>query len=145
MTADASGHPLILHAGCVMFNECGVLIIGPSGVGKSSLALHLMALGAELVSDDRTCLRLSGQHVIASAPEALSGLIEARHVGLLKAQHRAEAPITLVVDLEHIETERLPLRRKTMLLGQERDLVLGSALHHLAPALICWLKAGRQA
>ena len=50
--------PLILHGSCVAVEGRGVLIVGPSGAGKSSLALALMALGAELVADDRTEVRL---------------------------------------------------------------------------------------
>ena len=41
-----------LHASCIAVHGRGVLILGPSGAGKSSLALQLMALGADLVADD---------------------------------------------------------------------------------------------
>ncbi|MFQ5437976.1 MAG: HPr kinase/phosphorylase, partial [Paracoccaceae bacterium] len=48
---------MIVHAGAVAFDRRAVLILGPSGSGKSSLALELMSRGASLVSDDRTILR----------------------------------------------------------------------------------------
>ena len=44
----------ILNASCVAWQGRGALILGRSGAGKSALALQLMALGADLVSDDRT-------------------------------------------------------------------------------------------
>jgi HPr kinase/phosphorylase len=44
----------ILHASCIALEGRGLLILGPSGAGKSSLAIRMMALGASLVSDDRT-------------------------------------------------------------------------------------------
>ena len=47
----------VMHASCVSYENHAVLILGPSGIGKSSLALQLMALGAVLVADDKTCLR----------------------------------------------------------------------------------------
>jgi len=40
------------HASCVDFDGKGVLILGASGSGKSSLALACMSLGARLVGDD---------------------------------------------------------------------------------------------
>ena len=45
---------MILHATCVAVDGRGLLILGPSGSGKSALALQLIALGAQLVADDRT-------------------------------------------------------------------------------------------
>ena len=48
----------LLHASCVSINGNGVLICGSSGSGKSSLAINLIALGAELVADDRTIVRM---------------------------------------------------------------------------------------
>jgi HPr kinase/phosphorylase len=43
---------LYLHASAVSLDGNGVLICGASGTGKSTLALQLMALGAELIADD---------------------------------------------------------------------------------------------
>ena len=45
--------PLIMHATCVDVNGSGVLIVGHSGSGKSSLAINLLALGSKLVADDQ--------------------------------------------------------------------------------------------
>ena len=44
---------LIMHATCVDINGSGVLIVGCSGSGKSSLAINLLALGSTLVADDQ--------------------------------------------------------------------------------------------
>ena len=50
----------MLHATTVALAGQGVLILGPSGSGKSGLALQLMAMGAELVADDRTIVTARG-------------------------------------------------------------------------------------
>ena len=42
---------VLLHASCVAVAGRAVLITGPSGSGKSSLALTLLAHGAALVAD----------------------------------------------------------------------------------------------
>ena len=50
---------LLLHGTAVSIDGCGLLILGPSGAGKSSLAIDMLALGAQLISDDRVWLRAS--------------------------------------------------------------------------------------
>ena len=136
----------ILHASCVALDALnGVLILGPSGAGKSTLALQLMAYGAHLVADDRVALRTYGPDVVASAPESISGLIEARGVGILRAQSLRSARIRLVVDLSRDETERLPPKRETNLLDRFLPLVLRVQHGHLDLAVLQWLKGGRHA
>jgi HPr kinase/phosphorylase len=108
---DIPGARVCLHASCVAVDGKGCLIKGRSGSGKSSLALALMALGAELVSDDRTNVSLVEGWAVAEAPEALFGMIEARGVGLLRAAARKSVRLALVVDLDETETERLPIDR----------------------------------
>lgn len=107
----------LCHANAVAVNGQGVLIRGASGRGKSSLSLQLIALGAQLIADDQTQLRGINGQVWASAPPTIAGLIEARGVGVLTAAY-VEAPIVLVVDLDVMETDRLPKRHTAVLLGQ---------------------------
>ncbi len=51
-----------------------------------------MAVGATLVADDRTDLRLSAGRLMAQAPLPLLGRIEARGVGILQAEPSAPVP-----------------------------------------------------
>lgn len=134
-----------MHASCVAVSGRGVLIIGPSGSGKSALALQLMAFGANLVADDQTELTLMGQSVIARCPPTLSGLIEARGLGLLRATVVGQAQIRLVVDMGLQETDRLPPQRKVTLLGTAVDLVLSQTNNHFPAAVLCYLNGSRQA
>jgi HPr kinase/phosphorylase len=133
---------LILHASCVALEGQGLLITGTSGQGKSALALQLMAYGAQLVADDRTLLQLLDGQVIASAPEPIRGLIEARYMGLLHAQIRSPVPVTALVDLDEAETERLPVRSFTQLLGQDVPRLKRVDGAHFAPALMQHLRCG---
>ena len=127
------------------FGDRGLLILGPSGSGKSALALKLIALGAALVADDRTLLTRDGDALIARCPKTLSGLIEARFVGLLRATPLERAQIALVVDLSQHESARLPPRRAITLQGVTLDLVLGTQSDHFPAALLCYLRGGRAA
>lgn len=133
---------LILHASCVALEGQGLLITGTSGQGKSALALQLMAFGAQLVADDRVLVQLLHGELVASAPEPIRGLIEARYMGLLQAQIRSPVPVTALVDLDETETERLPVRHTTQLLGQEIVRVRRVDGAHFAPALMQYLRCG---
>ena len=136
--------PGALHASCVAFGEHGVLILGPSGAGKSALALHLMALGAALVADDRVALTARDGALVASAPPGLPPLIEARGIGLLRADLQASARVALVVDLGQTETHRLPPKRHLMLHGVAVALVLGPVTGHFAAAIRHYILSGRE-
>lgn len=140
--SGASG--LILHATCVSVDGRGLLITGPSGSGKSSLALALMAYGARLVADDRTILHLRGGMLWASCPPALRGMIEARGLGLLNAAAESGASVVLAVDLSVSETERLPPHRNVTYLGRTVDLVHAQQTPHFPAALLHYLKEGRR-
>ncbi|RDD60338.1 RNase adapter RapZ [Ferruginivarius sediminum] len=99
-----------LHATCVSLGGRGILLRGPSGSGKSDLAMRLIAeAGARLVADDQCCLSRRGGELIAAAPAAIAGCIEARGVGILRLPHESEAPVRLVVDLKRQgQVARLP-------------------------------------
>ncbi|NMM45808.1 hypothetical protein HH303_15030 [Rhodospirillaceae bacterium KN72] len=89
-----------IHATTVAIDDRGVLLTGPSGSGKSDLALRLIEAGAELVADDRTSIEESNGALLASAPAPLVGLLEVRGVGLIQLPHRDHVPVALVVDLD---------------------------------------------
>ena len=144
MTAERT-RARILHAGCVSLGTRGVLILGAAGTGKSSLALQLMAYGCDLVSDDRTAVAARGQVIVATAPRAIRGKIEARGIGILNATVRSACRVALVVDLDRIEGDRLPPLRTRTLLGVELPLLHSVERPHFPAAILQYLKAGRSA
>lgn len=110
--------PLILHASAVAFGACGLLIIGKSGAGKSTLALQLMSIGAKLVADDRVeVTRAVEGGLVLSAPRPLSGLIEARGLGVLAAEP-VRAIARAVIDLDAVETERIPAPKEIVIASE---------------------------
>ena len=121
-----------IHASCVAIDGRGVLIAGPSGSGKSDLALRLIDRGAKLVSDDYTSLSEEGGRLVASAPERLAGKIEVRGVGIVALESLAAAPICLFVDLS-AAPERMPEPGVRQLSGCEVPAVALAALEPSAP------------
>jgi HPr kinase/phosphorylase len=136
------GETLTLHASCVALDGRGVLILGRSGAGKSSLALELMALGARLVADDRTVLHAGEGAPVASCPPAIVGKIEARGVGILAADPSPPVPVVLVVDLDTPEGARLPPRRTRDLVGHTVAVVHNPGTGPFAAAIVQYLRGG---
>jgi len=103
---------ITLHATCVAIRDRGVLILGPSGSGKSDLALRLIDRGAELVSDDGTIVEARNGRLIARAGPNIAGKIEARGVGILTLPYRLDVALALAVDLsappQRLPDEKLP-------------------------------------
>jgi HprK-related kinase B len=52
---------LLGHAAAVRLQEKGIALAGFSGMGKSTLALHLMSAGADFVSNDRLLIEAAGE------------------------------------------------------------------------------------
>lgn len=109
--------PNIIHGTCIAIAGIGVLLRGPSGSGKSDLALRLMDGDGQLVADDQCVLQVDEQGVFASAPSTIAGLLEVRGVGIVQVQTVARAPIGLVIDLvaqadePHLPPKGTPLPR----------------------------------
>lgn len=140
--ADANGQ-VILHASSVAPAGSAVLILGASGSGKSALALELMALGATLVSDDHTLVSKQGDNLVVDAPTTIRGLIEARGVGLLKADYAGPTPLALAVDLDHEERHRFPSSYTFARSGVSVPLLYRVPHPHFSYAIFQFLKAGR--
>ena len=94
---------ILVHGTSVELGGMAVLLRGPSGSGKSDLALRLIDAGARLVADDLVALAAEGGRLVAALPETapanLVGCLEVRGLGILKVASVAAAPLALVVDL----------------------------------------------
>ena len=94
-----------LHATAVVHGESGVLILGPSGSGKSALALALLARAratgafSALIGDDRVFVSEAHGRLIARGAANMAGLIERRTAGLITVRHEPAAVVRLAVEL----------------------------------------------
>lgn len=115
---------LLVHGTAVAVEDGAILLRGPSGSGKSDLALRLLDAGARLVADDQVELRRAGRAVLARAPAVLAGLFEIRGVGIVRVDALEEAPLVLIVELiPSAEVERLPEARTETVLGLAIPLI----------------------
>lgn len=107
----------MVHGTAVAFGPVAVLITGASGTGKSTLALELLAIGAQLVGDDKVALTRDDDVVFASPVSELEGRIEARGIGILRVAWTPRSQVRLIADLDAAPDARLPEPKTTTLLG----------------------------
>ena len=124
-----------VHATAVLVGNRAALIRGPAGSGKTRLALALIDAAhtgvlpfARLVADDRVRLSVAHGRLIATAPDAIRGLVEVRGLGIRTLPHEARAVVGLVVDLAAADGRRMAAEA-----GRE-IVILGVKLPRLAVA-----------
>ena len=90
---------VVMQASAVVIGARALLIEGPPGSGKSSLALALIDRGAGLIGDDAVTLTAKSGRLIASPPPNITGLLEVRGVGLVQLPVASPAPVALILSL----------------------------------------------
>ena len=112
--ADTPGSATV-HATAVLAGARAVLIRGPSGSGKSHLALRLLQAAeagvirfARLVGDDRVLVDAVNGILLARPPEPLAGLLEIRGLGLRRLPFEPVAAVGWMIDLAAADAARLP-------------------------------------
>ncbi len=130
-----------LHATAVAVKGCAALLIGPSGSGKSSLALQLLSLGAKLVADDQCLLSSENDALMVARPDTLPELIEARGFGLLKVPMATAASVRLVVDLAEVTDARIPEDEAMSFLGHQVKMIKKSQSAHFPAAVLLYLQS----
>jgi serine kinase of HPr protein (carbohydrate metabolism regulator) len=138
-TATGAGSRLsaeTVHASTVATDGRAVLIMGPSGSGKSDLTLRLLDRGFVLVSDDQTIVKRDGDRLVASPPPNIAGKLEIRGIGIVEMDALTDQPVALIVELTS-EIQRLPDdNRERPILGVNLPLVSIDAMAASAPSKV---------
>lgn len=106
----------VLHGVFMEVMTIGVLLTGPSGIGKSELALELIARGhSRLVADDAPRFsRIAPDIVRGNCPEVLRDFLEVRGLGIINVRKlygdssiKNEKYLRLIIQLERMDEKRL--------------------------------------
>jgi HPr kinase/phosphorylase len=116
-----------VHATALALGQKAVLIQGPSGSGKSDLALRCLALAPSplipasplLIADDQVELTLKECGIWLEAPPTILGKLEVRGLGIITLNPAPATKLALIVNLlaPNRDPERLPDPQSTQLLG----------------------------
>ncbi|MEM9705403.1 MAG: hypothetical protein AAF850_04925 [Pseudomonadota bacterium] len=106
---------------------CGILLKGPSGVGKSALALDLVQncpwRRTALISDDIVEIYRDGDALHARTVSGIRGLIEVRGFGPTPTKScDADVPITVCFDLSETHKDRIAAPDKERICGIDIDV-----------------------
>jgi ABC-type phosphate transport system ATPase subunit len=125
---------MLIHASAVSIGGQGVLFVGPSGSGKSDLALRLIDRGAVLIADDVVAIRCDGDVLVAHAPEAIRGKLEVRGLGIIVFPSANDVPIALIANLDEGfgKTDFLGVPLPTISLKASRDSTPLAVEHFVA-------------
>ncbi len=88
-----------IHGTMISIDGQGVLLLGPSGSGKSDLALRMIDRGAKLVADDQIFIAGGSEAPVCNPADRLEGLVEVRGLGIIRLPHAVNVPLRLILEL----------------------------------------------
>jgi HPr kinase/phosphorylase len=106
---------LTLHGVYMEVMAIGVLITGPSGIGKSELALELISRGHRLIADDAPLFsRIAPDIINGTCPKTLQDFLEVRGLGIINVRElfgdsaiKKNKYLRLIVQLQQMDTKNL--------------------------------------
>jgi HPr kinase/phosphorylase len=111
---DQFSPQIVVHGSLVDVYGAGVLLTGPSGIGKSEIALDLIERGHRLVADDVVMVTRKGEGILMGAgTDLVKHFMEIRGLGLIDVRSmfgiraiRYQKRVEIVVELEEWKSDQ---------------------------------------
>ena len=132
----------MVNGTAVAWRGQGILILGPTGSGKSDLTLRLIDSGATLIADDLVEMKRDGGALLLSfppeGPADLKGMMEVKGLGIMSVPAApSEVPLALVVEsTPPDQVELIPESLESEWLGLPVTTVRIHLLEPSAPAKV---------
>jgi hypothetical protein len=101
------GHE-VFHASAVRVGDGAVAVIGPSGAGKTSIAVQLVLRGAGFITDDVLALERTGTDVLAHPGASIASVRPAERDVIPRSSWRALGTVLGHHDKTYVELPREP-------------------------------------
>ncbi len=109
-----------IQATAVSYKNQAILIQGPAGIGKTTLALSLIEKGAILIGDDVVEIFIKNNKIYCKAKERLKGVVEVKGLGLIEGFKVSKSvPVLCVIRLQKKRSERLPKPKTIFFLNKK--------------------------
>lgn len=126
-----SGQPVLVHGTAIVTGTTGFLFIGPSGTGKTKLALGCINDArrsghfAALVADDQVLVTQAQGQLIARCPNTIKGLAEIRGSAIVGIETVSACRLDFAVQAaDRSPEQRLPPALEYYTLAQDAILPL---------------------
>nr|WP_092778941.1 hypothetical protein [Jannaschia pohangensis] len=129
-----------VHGTAVVLGQRAVLLLGPTGAGKSGLAAQLIAHGGRLISDDLVVLEPTARGTTCLRPEGAPEAMELRGFGIAATPVVGSAPLALAV-LLGASGPRLPEGETWGPEGGKVPFVRHPTTADLAAKILIWMRA----
>lgn len=121
----------ILHGSCVEIFEGGLLILGPSGVGKSNLVLTFLDRGHFFVADDAVELNVENHQIFARPVSRIKTCLHLRDLGIihlkdynLSLQLKEQTKLIAAIELSPFPFHANDLQEDEMINGKQKSMTL---------------------
>lgn len=112
---NSNAKTIKMHCVAMQMNGYGLLIMGPSGVGKSELALDLIQKGHKFIGDDVIEVSKQNNKIYASHAKELGFNLHQRQIGIINIKDLYKLQAVIEISQIHLVIEMIPCQNENQI------------------------------